>query len=72
MSMAMYIRSPRARLAMRALGPFLMLLFWYIILSRVAFPIIPTAKIKQDNTVLMYLKAVLMDVVCRQVGGAFL
>lgn len=69
MSMAMYMRSPRARLAIRALGPFLMLLFWEIILSRVAFPMIPTANITQDSTVLMYLKAVWIDVACRQLGG---
>lgn len=56
MTIAMYIRSPSARLAMRALGPFLMLLFWEIILSRVALPMIPTIKIKQESTALMYLK----------------
>lgn len=65
----MYIRSPRARLAIRAFGPFLMLLFWWIIRSRVMLPMTPTAKMRQDRTVLMYLNAICMEGVCRQMGG---
>lgn len=68
--MVMYIRSPRARLAIRAFGPFLMLLFWWIIRSRVMLPMTPTAKMRQDRTVLMYLNAICMEGVCRQMGGA--
>lgn len=30
---------------------------------------IPTANMIQDITVLMYLKAVVIDVACRQLGG---
>lgn len=67
--MAMYIRSPRARLAIRALGPFLMFLFWRIIRSRVMLPMTPTAKMRQDRTMLMYLNAICMEVVRRQLGG---
>lgn len=67
--MAMYIRSPRARLAIRALGPFLMFLFWWIIRSRVMLPMTPTAKMRQDRTVLMYLNVICMEVVRRQLGS---
>lgn len=65
----MYIRSPKARLAIRAFGPFLMFLFWWIIRSRVMLPMTPTAKMRQDRTVLMYLNAISMEVFRRHLGG---
>lgn len=67
--MVMYIRSPSARLAMRALGPFLMHLCWYIILRRVALPIMPTTNTITEMMVLMYLKYPLMEVFTRHIGG---
>ena len=52
----MWTRSPRARLAMRIFGPFLMHLCALIILSKVTFPMIPNRKTKHDTNVLIYLK----------------
>lgn len=47
-----------------------MLLFWQIILSRVAFPMIPTDNIRHESTVLMHLKAVVVLILlaCRHLG----
>lgn len=56
---------------MRALGPFLMHLCWYIILSRVALPTIPTTKTIMEMIVLMYLKCALIEVFTVQLGGFF-
>lgn len=67
----MYIRSPRARLAIRAFGPFLMLLFWWIIRSRVMFPMTPTVNMRQDRIVLVYLNTICMEVVRRHLGGTW-
>lgn len=35
------------------------------------FPMTPTANMRQDRSVLMYLKTVCMEVVCRQLGGTW-
>ena len=69
MSITMWIRSPRARLPMRMLGPLLMLLFTYMILSKVTFPTIPTTNTSSETTVLTYLKASLIPADSRHMGG---
>lgn len=67
--MIIYSRSPRARLPIRTLGPFLMHLFLYMILSSVELPMMPTTKIRQETMVFTYLKAYLISVGFKHMGG---
>lgn len=54
---------------MRTLGPFLMHLFLYMILSSVELPMMPTTKIRQETMVFTYLKAYLISVGFKHMGG---
>ncbi|KAL0185047.1 hypothetical protein M9458_020743, partial [Cirrhinus mrigala] len=63
--------SPKARLPMRILGPFLMHLCSLIILRRVTFPTIPNRNTKHETTVLMYLKASLICAGPEHIGVLF-
>lgn len=69
MAMIIYSRSPRARLPMSTLGPFLIHLFLYMILRSVELPMIPTTKIRQEMMVFTYLKACLISVGFLHMGG---
>lgn len=69
MSTTMWIRSPTARLAMRMLGPLLMRLLVHMIRSKDELPTMPTTKTTRETRVLTYLKASLIPVDCRHIGG---
>ncbi len=70
-SIKMCKMSPKARLAMRILGPFLMHLCSLIILRRVTFPTIPNRNTKHETMLLMYLKAPLIRAGPEHIGVVF-
>lgn len=65
----MWIRSPKARLAMTMFGPLLMHLFTYMIFSKAEFPTIPTTNTTTETAVLTYLKASLIPADSKHIGG---
>lgn len=69
MSITTWIRSPKARLAMRTFGPLLIHLFTYIIFSRAEFPTMPTTKTTRETAVLTNLKASLIPADSTHIGG---
>lgn len=69
MATTTWIRSPNARLAMRKLGPLLMVLLLWMIFRRAELPTMPSTNTSRDTAVLTYLKALRIRADLEHIGG---